>query len=246
MTTLQILMPMGGLGSRFQKAGYTTPKPLIEVDGAPMFLRALASFDGFPGEKRLVVVVREDNDREYDLANRVRAAHPSADIVMLPHDTRGAVETALFAEHSLDPELPLVVMDCDIAFESPEYFDAIEDAVRGGTADGILLSFRSTDPRYSFARVDESGAVVETAEKRAISDSALMGAYFFTKAGTFLEAGHALMAKQISAAMPEYYLSLVFNELLGSGKRVRLARGDFYCFGTPEELDYYRRTGKPV
>ena len=43
MTTLQVLMPMGGLGQRFRDVGVFTPKPLIEVGGIPMFKRALRS-----------------------------------------------------------------------------------------------------------------------------------------------------------------------------------------------------------
>ncbi len=130
MATLQVLMPMGGLGTRFRKVGVTTPKPLIEVGGVPMFQRALASFAPWTGEKTVTVVVREDNDREFDLARRVVAAEPSADIVLLDHDTRGAVETCLEARDRLDPGQPLVVMDCDIAFDSPEYFRVLADAVR--------------------------------------------------------------------------------------------------------------------
>ena len=33
---MQIIIPMSGLGSRFQAAGYTEPKPLIKVDGKPI------------------------------------------------------------------------------------------------------------------------------------------------------------------------------------------------------------------
>ena len=33
---MNVLIPMAGAGSRFEKAGYTFPKPLIEVDGKPM------------------------------------------------------------------------------------------------------------------------------------------------------------------------------------------------------------------
>ena len=36
MSTLQIVIPMAGRGSRFANAGYTTPKPLIPVGGRPM------------------------------------------------------------------------------------------------------------------------------------------------------------------------------------------------------------------
>jgi NDP-sugar pyrophosphorylase family protein len=246
MATLQVLMPMGGLGTRFRKVGITTPKPLIEVGGVPMFQRALRSFGPWTGGKSVTVVVREDNDREFDLARRVVDAEPAASIVLLDHDTRGAVETCLQARDRLDPDQPLVIMDCDIAFDSPEYFRVLERAVGARDVDGLLLSFRSTEPRYSFAEVDDGGLVVRTAEKQAISTDALMGVYSFTSARVFLEAADRLMARQIDAAMPEYYVSLVFNELIDSGRRVALVRGDFYCFGTPEEKALFEETGAPV
>jgi len=242
---VQVLMPMGGLGSRFRAVGVDTPKPLIDVRGTPMFRRALASFDGLAGERRLVVVVREDAEREHGLAGLVRAAEPGAEVVLLDHDTRGAVETCLTARHLLDPEAPLVVMDCDIAFDSPAYLRALAD-LPGADVDGLLLSFRSRDPRYSFAEVGEDGLVVRTAEKRAISEHALMGAYTFARAGVFLDAADELLQRQVGEAMPEYYVSLVYNEMLRAGRRVGLVEGDFYCFGTPEELRLYLETGEPV
>ncbi|MGY1639421.1 glycosyltransferase family 2 protein [Geodermatophilus sp. SYSU D00742] len=246
MATLQVLMPMGGLGTRFRKVGVTTPKPLIDVRGVPMFQRALRSFEPWAGDKTVTVVVREDDDREHGLADRVRSVEPSAAIVLLDHDTRGAVETCLEARGRLDPDQPLVIMDCDIAFDSPAYFRALEAAVQQRDVDGLLLSFASTEPRYSFAEVGADGLVMRTAEKQAISSDALMGVYSFPRAQVFLDAADRLMTQQIGAAMPEYYVSLVFNELIASGHRVGLVRGDFYCFGTPEELAAYEATGAPA
>jgi NDP-sugar pyrophosphorylase family protein len=246
MATLQVLMPMGGLGTRFRKVGISTPKPLIEVGGIPMFQRALRSFDPWEGDKTVTVVVREDNDREHGLARQVVDAEPAARIVLLDHDTRGAVETCLEAREHLDPDQPLVIMDCDIAFDSAEYFRVLAGAVERRDVDGLLLSFHSTEPRYSFAEVGPDGLVVRTAEKQAISSDALMGVYSFTSARVFLDAADRLMERQIGATMPEYYVSLVFNELIDSGRRVGLVRGDFYCFGTPEELAAFEATGQPV
>jgi hypothetical protein len=39
--------------------------------------------------------------------------------------------------------------------------------------------------------------------------------------------------------MPEYYFSLLFNELIQSVKRVGLVTGRLERFGTPEELARY-------
>ena len=244
MKTLQILMPMGGLGQRFKNAGIDTPKPLIPVLGTPMFKLALAAYDDYKGDKKHLFVVRKDTDDAYGLTGQIREIVSDAQIKIMDRDTGGAVETCLLAEEFLDPELPLVIMDCDISFDAPDYFKKIKQAVEDQAYDGLLLSFTSTDPRYSFAQIDDDGMVVRTAEKVAISDHALMGAYFFTKAGTFLKAAHELVARQIDETMKEYYVSLIYNILLDEGKKVGLATGDFYCFGTPEELAAYEASKK--
>lgn len=242
MKPLQILMPMGGLGQRFRDAGIDIPKPLIEVFGTPMFKKALASYDSYPGEKEHIFVVRKDTDEEYGLAASIKEILPDAKIKILDHNTRGAVETCMVAEELIDPNKPLVIMDCDIAFDAPEYFEKVQSAVSSDDFDGLLLSFTSEDPRYSFAEIDETGTVIRTAEKVAISNNALMGAYFFTKGSTFLDAAHELLSQEISETMKEYYVSLIYNILIDAGLRVGLAKGTMYSFGTPEELNRYIET----
>ena len=44
---------------------------------------------------------------------------------MLDHDTRGAVESCLIARALIDPNLPIVVMDCDLHFQSKAYDEAL-------------------------------------------------------------------------------------------------------------------------
>ena len=239
MKPLQILMPMGGLGQRFRDAGISTPKPLSDVLGTPMFKRALASYDSYPGEKVHIFVIRKDTDDEYHLAEQIREILPGAKIKVLDYDTHGAVETCMVAEDFISPDLPLVIMDCDIAFDAGNYFELIQQSINDNTYDGLLLSFDSQNARYSYAEVDENSIVIRTAEKNVISNNALMGAYFFTAAENFLNAAHQLLSIEISDTMKEYYVSLIFNILIHDNKQIGLAKGKFYCFGTPEELESY-------
>ncbi len=239
MKTLQILMPMGGLGQRFKDSGIDTPKPLIPVLGVPMFKRSLGAFDAYDGDKKYIFVVRKDTESEHGLTAQIKKILPEAVIKILDHNTGGAVETCLIAEKSIDPDLPLVIMDCDMSFESAEYFEKIQQAADDGTYDGVLLSFTSTDPRYSYAQTNDQGLVERTAEKQPISNKALMGAYFFTRAGDFLDAAHELMQQQRSETMKEYYVSLIYNILLKQGKKIGLATGKLHGFGTPDELAAY-------
>lgn len=52
---MNILIPMAGAGSRFEKAGYTFPKPLIEVNGKPMIQ---AVVDNINIEGNYIFIVR--------------------------------------------------------------------------------------------------------------------------------------------------------------------------------------------
>lgn len=242
MKPLQILMPMGGLGQRFRDAGIDIPKPLIDVNGTPMFKKALASYDSYPGEKHYIFVIRKDTDDEYGLGDQIREILPDAKIRILDHNTHGAVETCMIAADLIDPKLPLVIMDCDIAFDAGNYFELIQQSVVSGLFDGLLLSFDSDQPRYSYAEIDKNDVVIRTAEKVVISNNALMGAYFFTSASDFLNAANQLMSNEVSETMKEYYVSLIYNILIENGKKIGLAKGTFYCFGTPEELELYLKT----
>lgn len=207
-----------------------------------MFLRALSSFEHL-GPLRLAVVVQEEHLRAHNLSELLTEALPSVTTLSVPAVTRGAAETALTAKAWLDPNEPMVVMDCDLWFASREYESLVRGFDTPGTFDAALLTFPSSDARYSYART-KGAFVVETAEKQVISPNAITGAYAFRTGQTFTTGAEALMNKPIAAPGQEYYMSAVYNELLALGKTVGWARVDEYAsFGTPEELAAVLKSG---
>ncbi len=238
MSALQVLMPMGGLGSRFANAGYDTPKPLIEVDGKPMFMRALESFDPID-DIRYIFVIRKEHDDKYGLRQAILAQLPEAEVLLLDHDTRGAVETCMIARDVIDDSLSISVADCDIYFESKEYFEKIA-RIPSSETDGMLLTFASDDPRYSYVALDEGGRATRTAEKVVISNHAILGGYFFKSGSLLKDLATDFLAKPLPNGLKEYYMSHLFNILLTRGGNVGIANIDKrYIFGTPEELEAY-------
>lgn len=235
---LQVLMPMGGLGSRFANAGYDTPKPLIEVDGKPMFMRALESFKSVD-DKKYIFVIRKEHDEKYDLKQAIQDQLPSADVLLLDHDTGGAVETCMIARDVIDDTLPISVADCDIYFESEEYFEKIA-GIQSNGIDGMLLTFTSNDPRYSYVKLNETGQVERTAEKIVISEHAILGGYFFASGVLLKELADTFLSQPLPEGLKEYYMSHLFNILLARDGSVETANIDKkYIFGTPEELNAY-------
>lgn len=239
MTSLQILMPMGGLGSRFAKEGYAIPKPLIEVDGKPMFMRALDSFSSID-DVQYIFVIRKEHDEIYDLAAQIKGQLTGARIAILDHDTGGAVETCLVASEYIDVDIPIVIADCDIYFESRQYFEKIHQVQSTGEPDGMLLTFKADNPRYSYVDIDQNGKAIRTAEKIVISNHAILGGYFFRSGELFKDVANEFMTDGLPDGLKEYFMSHLFNMLLKRKLTIEIADVDvMHIFGTPEELNQY-------
>lgn len=239
MRALHIIMPMAGEGSRFRDAGWTTPKPLIELDGKPLFIRAIESVkvDGAP--MKYSFIVRQEHIDKYGVDKGIREIIPDAKIYSVSRTTRGAVETCLKAEKGIADDDAVVVMDCDLEFRSRKYSDIIKkvlDMPGDKAKGGALVSFESDLPKYSYAEIGEDGLVKRTAEKEVISNHALCGAYFFNSGKEFKQAAHQLLNEPVMLK-PEFYVSLLYNYLLKDGSPVELAPMELYrSYGTPEEL----------
>lgn len=239
MRPLHIIMPMAGEGSRFIKEGWTIPKPLIELKGLPLFLRAVRSvtIEGVP--MKYSFIVRKEHIERYQIDRRIKSLLPNANVLFVEKTTRGAVETCLMADNLMAEEDAIMVLDCDLEFRSRTFMDGIKNILELPSSEangGMLVSFESLEPRYSYAEVDGNMIVKRTAEKEVISSHALCGAYFFSSAKGFLKAAHKLMNEPVFTK-PEYYVSLLYNYLLADGETVRLAQmEEYYSYGTPEEL----------
>ena len=242
MRPLHIIMPMAGEGSRFLKEGWTTPKPLIKLHGIPLFKRAIGSIEVEGATMKYSFIVRKEHIDLYHIDKQIKSILPEANVFFVEKTTRGAVETCLMAEHAIGIEDAIIVMDCDLEFRSKAYNSGIRDILQQSSSEangGMLVSFESDDPRYSYAEVDEKMIVKRTAEKEVISHYALCGAYFFSSSIGFLKVAHRLLDEP-AFSKPEYYVSLLYNYLLANGEIVRLATmEEYHSYGTPEELKKY-------
>lgn len=242
MRPLHIIMPMAGEGSRFLKEGWDTPKPLIELKGIPLFIRAINSVksDVFP--LKYSFIVRQEHIDKYRIDEKIKSILPEASVFSVLKTTRGAVETCLMAKSALSEEDAVIVMDCDLEFSSKalmENIQAIVSKPANEAEGGLLVSFESDSPKYSYAEIDENNIVKRTAEKEVISSHALCGAYFFSSARDFLRVAHKLL-DDVSFSKPEFYVSLLYNYLLREGHVVKLCPMEKYCsYGTPDELKQY-------
>ena len=173
---LTVLIPMAGAGSRFQQAGYTFPKPLIDVRGKPMIQLVVENLNI---KANYVYVVQKEHREKYNLDTLLNLITPNCKIVEVDKLTEGAACTALLAKEHINKDTPLFFANSDqfVEWDSNEFLYKMNET----NADGGIVSFRATHPKWSFAKVDEKGLVTEVAEKNPISDIATVGYYYWKK-----------------------------------------------------------------
>lgn len=236
---ITVVMPMAGLGSRFRSAGETKPKPLIEVAGQPMFLLALGSLGNLLRDAQVIAIVLAEHDAEFGIRRELEAKFPSVTVVTIPSLTGGSLETCLAAEPFVtNKQAPVVVLDCDLTFQSDTYCGLLASIAAGSDeVGGVLLSFRSNEPCFSYASSDLNGFVTKTAEKDPISDRALIGSYGFGSGELFFHIASDIVGANQRTANGEFYVSAAYNALIAEGYPVVIVNVDnYWSVGTPSQL----------
>ena len=232
--TLNILIPMAGAGSRFEKAGYTFPKPLIEVKSKPMIQVVVENLNI---KANYIYVVQKSHREKYNLDALLTLITPGCKIVETEGMTEGAACTALLAKEHINWDAPLFFANSDqfVEWDSNEFMYKMNET----NADGGIVSFTATHPKWSFAKVDEQGLVTEVAEKKPISNIATVGYYYWKHGSDFVKYAEQMIDKNIRVNN-EFYVCPVFNEAIKDGKAIRTfnVKG-MWGLGTPEDLDYY-------
>ena len=236
---LNVLIPMAGAGSRFQQAGYTFPKPLIDVNGKPMIQVVVENLNI---DANFIFVVQKEHRQKYNLDTLLNLITPNCKIVEVDGLTEGAACTALLAKDYINNNNPLFFANSDqfVEWDSNEFMYKMNET----DADGGIVSFRATHPKWSFAKVDEKGMVTEVAEKNPISDIATVGYYFWKHGSDFVKYAEDMIEKDIRVNN-EFYVCPVFNQAIKDGKTVRTFDiPKMWGLGTPEDLKYYLENHK--
>lgn len=234
---INIVVPMAGAGNRFIKAGYTTPKPFIDVRGVTMVERVL---DGISMDNaRFILIARAEHLKgEKEAVQRIEHKH-SATFLTIDKLTEGAACTALFAKDLIDNDNPLLLADCDHLSELSMQ-DFVADA-RSRGLDGSIMTFFAKDPKWSFTKIDEQGYVVEVREKEVISEHANVGFYFYTRGRDFVKAAESMIANN-GRVNGEFYIAPAYNYAVADGLRFGIYEVDsskIHELGTPEDLEKF-------
>ena len=228
---MNVLIPMAGAGTRFEKAGYTFPKPLIEVNGKPMIQTVVENLNI---DAKHIFIVQKSHYEQYNLKHLLSLISPGCDIIKVEGVTEGAACTTLLAKNFINNGEPLLIANSDqfVEWDSNEFLYSMQaDRVDAG-----ILTFESVHPKWSFAKLDKDGFVNEVAEKKPISNNATVGIYYWSKGSDYVKYAEQMIEldKRVNN---EFYVCPIFNEAIADNKKIKIFPIEkMWGLGTPEDL----------
>lgn len=238
---LNIVIPMAGAGSRFAKAGYEDPKPLIKVHDTPMIRVVIRNLTPANRPHRFIFIAQQEHLDRYALTDKLREWAPGCEVVPINGLTEGAACTVLAARQFIDNDDALMIANSDqyVDYDINRYLDAADQ----GALDGLIMTMTASDPKWSFVGLTPDGMVNRVVEKEVISDEATVGIYNFKTGRDFVQ-GADQMIRDNLRVNNEFYVAPVYNELIRHGARVGIvnigseAKG-MYGLGIPADLNLF-------
>jgi dTDP-glucose pyrophosphorylase len=231
---MNIILPMAGRGSRFVEKGFTIPKPLINVEGKPMFAWALETIKDLSYDKLIVISLKEH--KEYFKAEEVikQYAPANTEIIFLDDVTEGQLCTVLAAKDHINNDNDLLIISADTIVKSDLHKQLLSEETQG-----MISVANLPGDRWSFAAVDENGKVTQVAEKVRISDHASTGIYYFKKGKDFVHIAENMICNQ-EKTKGEYYVIPVYQKLINLGLKVTISQAkEIWDLGTPASLEEF-------
>lgn len=239
---LNVVIPMAGAGSRFKIAGYSMPKPFIDINGKMMIDHVLESII-IPNAHYTLIIQKQFELQNKKELNTLSTKYNFA-ILTVTELTQGACCTALAAHQIINNNMPVVFVDSDNIFDKNTFSDFISFS-QSMHIDGSLLTTQSNNAAYSYAKTDNNGFVNETKEKEVISNHAITGVYYFSKGIDFCTSAIDLLIYG-KKTKNEFYMSNVYNRAIQYyGLKIKvfdIPEEKWHCVGTPELLKQYIKT----
>tara|TARA_B100000963_G_scaffold326779_1_gene314100 strand:+ start:704 stop:1429 length:726 start_codon:yes stop_codon:yes gene_type:complete len=234
---------MAGKGSRFSKAGYLLPKPLIEIHGHPMIKYVIHNLRP-KQQHRFIFLCLRDHIERYKVDKLLQTWEPTCEIVIVEDITEGAACTVLFAKNLINNSQGLMIANSDqwVDVNIDMYLCTIELA----KLDGLIMTMWANDPKWSYVRLNEKKEIVEVVEKKVVSNEATVGIYNFARGFDFVKAAERMIKKELRVN-GEYYVAPAYNELLNLNKNIgyyNVGKEDngMYGLGIPADLKKFRNS----
>jgi HAD superfamily hydrolase (TIGR01509 family) len=237
---IHVVVPMAGAGSRFAVAGFTKPKPFIDVMGKPMIFWVIDNMLSSKYNLKFHFIMRTEHVGAYGFEAQLAAAGIDATFHPVAKITEGAACSVLLAKDHINNDEPFVMINSDQYLDIN--IDDFYDALLNPAFNGVISTFwqpDQTDLKWSYAALDAEGLVVDVREKQWIGPNATTGLYGWRRGADFVRYAEQMIAKNIRVN-GEFYAAPVYNEAIADGAKVRTQLcKTMYGLGVPADLEYF-------
>lgn len=243
---MKIIIPMSGRGRRFQRAGYTLPKPLIPVEGRPIIQHVVERFA--PDDTFIFICNREQLD-QFPLETTLCTIAPGCEIISIEPHHLGPVHAVLQVKELLRPDEPYVVNYCDFSWRWD--YAHFRRTMAQVACDGSVVTYTGFHPsllngnRYAGVRAQGDQWAAEIREKHSFTTDPMAshhstGTYYFRRGEFLLQCFEQLVEAQ-AHVLGEYYVSSAMQQLIERQHRVACYEVPYFLqWGTPEDLEEYQ------
>lgn len=241
-----LLLPMAGKGSRFSEVGYHIPKPMLDVNGYPMFIQAIKCL---PIEEKYIFVCLKEHVDLYNIDKIIKAHYPDAQIVEINEVTEGQACTCEIGINkcSIDLENSLTITACDngVHYDVELY----EKILKNNDYDVIVWSFnnnptsKNNPQMYAWLDVDENGYIRDVSVKKPFENKknihAIIGTMYFKKGSYYMDGLNMIYNENIRTN-GEFYVDNMLKPMIEKGYRIKnFSVNSYICWGTPDDYKTY-------
>lgn len=191
-------------------------------------------------EHRFIFVCQQEHLTRYQFRSQLLQLSPGCRIIELSELTEGSLCSVMSAASWFDDENPLMIANADQWIDS-DINEFVQRLIAPSGLDGLVMTMKAKDPKWSYARQDAEGWVTHVVEKEVISDEATVGIYGFARGADFCTHARRMLASNIRSK-GEFYVAPVYTLMVQSGlKRIAVHNigsdgQEMHGLGTPQDL----------
>lgn len=173
----------------------------------PVLFRAIPS-----NWRKLFIFSNEINKEMAEVLEFV----PDLKFIQSQNKTRGALASLGLSLDFIPEDAPIIIVPTNSKINF-DYYDFLAVMVREG-CDAGLISFKSTNPNYSYLRKVKN-QIIEIAEKKVISDEATAGVFYFMNLAILLDSLTWVLTNKLEIG-GNYFIAPALNYLITQSMKI--------------------------
>lgn len=237
------LIPLAGAGQRFENKGFNLPKPLIDINGKPMFVRAA---EALPRADKYIFICLLKHIKKYSIDKIIKLYFPNSETFVLKRKTSGQAMSCLKATKLINDNDILTIGSCDYSMT----YNLKNFKRNLKSSDLVIWTFKDKkiikkNPKmYGYVKIDKRGFASRVTCKKKISgspwnDHTIIGTFTFKKAKYFIHFANKLIKNNLRVNN-EFYIDSIADLFVKSGFKVKVNLvKKYFGWGTPMDLNKY-------